>query len=105
VLAFSVSRRTREMGIRMALGASARDVTRLILKQGGRQIIVGLVLGLVIAFGLTGVIRILMFEVAPRDPPVFAVVVLVIMAVGLLASLVPARRATGVQPVVALKSE
>ena len=105
VLAFSVSRRTRELGIRMALGASARDVTRLILKQGGRQIVVGLALGLMIAFGLTGVIRILMFEVAPRDPPVFAVVVLVIMAVGLLASLVPARRATGVQPVVALKSE
>lgn len=105
VLAFSVSRRTRELGIRMALGASARDVTRLILRQGGRQIVVGLVLGLAIAFGLTGVIRILMFEVAPRDPPVFAVVVLVIMGVGLLASLIPARRATGVQPVVALKSE
>ncbi len=105
VLAFSVSRRTRELGIRMALGASARDVTRLILRQGGRQIVVGLVLGLVIAFGLTGVIRILMFEVAPRDPPVFAVVVLVILAVGLLASLVPARRATGVAPVVALRSE
>ena len=105
VLAFSVSRRTREMGIRMALGASARDVTRLILKQGGRQIIVGLVLGLMIAFGLTGVIRILMFEVAPRDPPVFAVVVLVIMGVGLLASLIPARRATAVAPVVALRSE
>jgi ABC-type antimicrobial peptide transport system permease subunit len=105
VLAFSVSRRTREMGIRMALGASGGDVTRLVVRQGVRQIVVGLLAGLVIAFGLTRVIRILMFEVKPQDPPVFGLVVLLIAGVGLLASLIPARRAVRVQPVVALRSE
>ncbi|HTL04535.1 MAG TPA: ABC transporter permease [Gemmatimonadales bacterium] len=105
VLSFSVSRRTREMGIRMALGANARDVVRLVLRQGGLQLAFGLTLGLVIAFLLTKVIAILMFEIAPRDPPVFALVVLLITGVGLLASLVPARRATGVEPVTALRHE
>jgi len=105
VLSFSVSRRTREMGIRMALGASARDVIRLVVRQGGLQLAFGLGLGLAIAFLLTKVIGVLMFEVAPRDPPVFTLVVVLITAVGLLASLVPARRATGVEPVTALRHE
>ncbi len=105
VLSFSVSRRMKEMGIRMALGASARDVIRLVMRQGGKQIAVGLGLGLLAAYGLTRVIGILMFEVQPRDPPVFAMVVLVIAAVGMLASLVPARRATRAQPTVALRHE
>jgi len=105
VLSFSVSRRMKEMGIRMALGASARDVIRLVMRQGGKQIAVGLGLGLLAAYGLTRVIGILMFDVQPRDPPVFAVVVLVIAAVGMLASLVPARRATRAQPTVALRHE
>jgi predicted permease len=105
VLSFSVSRRMREMGIRMALGASARDVIRLVLRQGGTQLAFGLGLGLLIALGLTRVIGILMFEVTPRDPPVFLLVVLIISAVGLLASLVPARRATRTHPVLALRSE
>ena len=105
VLSFSVSRRTREMGIRMALGASARDVVRLVMRQGGIQLGIGLLLGLLMAFGLTRVIGVLMFEVTPRDPPVFLLVVLIITAVGLLASLVPARRATRTQPVVALRAE
>jgi len=105
VLSFAVSRRTREMGIRMALGASARDVVRLVLRQGGLQLVFGLTLGLAIALLLTKVIGILMFEVAPRDPPVFALVVALIAAVGVLASLVPARRATGVEPVTALRHD
>jgi ABC-type antimicrobial peptide transport system permease subunit len=105
VLSFSVSRRMKEMGIRMALGANAQDVIRLILRQGGKQIAVGLVLGLLAAFGLTRVIGILMFEVTPRDPPVFTMVVLIIAAVGVLASLVPARRATRAEPTVALRYE
>lgn len=105
VLSFSVSRRMKEMGIRMALGADAQDVIRLILRQGGKQIAVGLVLGLIAAFGLTRVIGILMFEVTPRDPPVFTMVVLIIAAVGVLASLVPARRATRAEPTVALRYE
>jgi len=103
VLSFSVSRRMREMGIRMALGASGRDVIRLVLRQGGKQIAVGLVFGLLAAYGLTRVIGLLMFEVTPRDPQVFTMVVLVITAVGTLASLVPARRATRTQPTVALR--
>jgi predicted permease len=105
VLSFSVSRRMKEMGIRMALGANAQDVIRLILRQGGKQIAVGLVLGLLAAFGLTRVIGVLMFEVAPRDPPVFTMVVLIIAGVGVLASLVPARRATRAEPTVALRYE
>jgi putative ABC transport system permease protein len=105
VLSFSVSRRMKEMGIRMALGASGGDVVRLVLRQGGKQIAVGLVFGLLAAYGLTQVIGILMFEVTPRDPPVFTMVVLIIIAVGILASLVPARRATQAQPTVALRHE
>ncbi len=105
VLSFSVSRRTREMGIRMALGAKASDVIRLVVRQGGMQLGLGLGVGLLIALLLTKVIGILMFEVAPRDPPVFTLVVLIIAGVGLLASLIPARRATGVEPVTALRHE
>ena len=105
VLSFSVSRRTKEMGIRMALGASARDVIRMVMLQGGRQLAVGLSLGLVVAYGLTRVIGILMFEITPQDPPVFTTVVVIITGVGLLASLVPARRATRTQPTVALRYE
>ena len=105
VLSFSVSRRTREMGIRMALGADAHDVVRLVLRQGGVQLAFGLGIGLLLALGLTRVIGFLMFEVTPRDPPVFALVLLTIAAVGLLASLVPARRATRTHPVVALRAE
>jgi predicted permease len=105
VLSFSVSRRVREMGIRMALGANARDVVRLVVWQGGRRIMVGLALGLVLAYGLTRVIRILMFETTPQDPPVFTIVVVVIAATGLLASFIPANRATRVDPAVALRYE
>jgi ABC-type antimicrobial peptide transport system permease subunit len=105
VLAFSVNRRMRELGIRMALGANARDVIRLVVKQGGIQLAVGLALGIVMAYGLTRIIALLMFEVTPQDPPVFTIVVIVIAVAGLLASLVPARRATGVNPIVALRYE
>lgn len=105
VLSFSVSRRIREMGIRMALGASPKDVVRLIVGQGGRQLGIGLAIGLVMAFGLTRAIGFIMFEVTPQDPPVFTMVVLIISSVGLLASLIPARRATLAQPVAALRTE
>jgi len=105
VLSFSVSRRTKEMGIRMALGANAGDVIRLVMAQGSKQLAIGLAVGLILAYGLTRVIGILMFEVTPQDPPVFTVVVVVIGAVGLLASLVPARRATRTQPTAALRYE
>jgi len=105
VLSFSVSRRMREMGIRMALGASARDVIRLVMRQGIMQLAIGLSIGLMMAYGLTRVIGILLFQTTPQDPPVFTGVVLVITAVGLLASLVPARRATRAEPAAAIRYE
>ncbi|MBI4419875.1 MAG: ABC transporter permease [Gemmatimonadetes bacterium] len=105
LLAFSVSRRVREMGIRMALGASAGDVLRMILGQGARQTAVGLTIGLVLAFALSRLVRIIMFEVEPSDPLVFGSIGLVIAMVGLAASWVPARRATAVDPMVALRYE
>ena len=105
VLAFSVNRRVQEMGIRMALGANARSVIRLVLRDGAIQLGVGLTLGLGLAFGVSNVVATLMFDVQPRDLSVFGTVVAVIAAVGVFASLVPARRATRVSPMVALRSE
>lgn len=105
VLSFSVSRRIREMGIRMALGAAPRDVIRLVVRQGGRQLVIGLVAGLLLAYGLTRVLGFLMFEMSPQDPPVFVAVTLLIGVVGLCASLVPARRATLAEPTAALRAE
>ena len=75
------------------------------ISPAGQQIAVGLAFGLLAAYGLTRIIVILMFEVTPRNPPVFAMVVLIIAAVGILASLVPARRATRTPPTVALRHE
>lgn len=105
VLSFSVSRRLREMGIRMALGASPKQVIRMVVRQGTRQLGIGLGIGLVVAYFLTKALAIIMFEVAPQDPPVLILVVLTITAVGILASLIPARRATLAQPVAALRTE
>jgi predicted permease len=103
VLAFSVSRRITEMGIRMALGAGGRQVMRLILRQGAHQIGIGLALGLALAWGVSRVAQLVMYEVQPRDPTVFGAVVITIVIVGLVASWVPARRATRVDPMVALR--
>jgi predicted permease len=105
VLSFSVSRRTQEMGIRMALGAETRQVVRLILRQGVTQLAIGLGIGLVMAAGLSSVVGILMYRVNPRDPAVFGGVLALIVTVGLAAALVPALRATRVDPAVALRSD
>jgi predicted permease len=105
VLSFSVSRRTQEMGIRMALGAEGRQVIRLILRQGVMQLAVGLGIGLVMAAGLSSVVGILMYRVNPRDPAVFGGVLALVVTVGLVAALVPALRATRVDPMVALRSD
>jgi ABC-type antimicrobial peptide transport system permease subunit len=105
VLSFSVSRRIREMGIRMALGAGPKQVVRLVVGQGARQLALGLGMGLLLAFGVTRVIGFLMFEVTPQDPPVFTGVTLLIATVGLLASFIPARQATLAQPSAALRAE
>ena len=103
VLAFSVSRRIQEMGIRMALGANAKNVIRLILREGVVQLGIGLTVGLAMAFGVSNVIGMVLFDVEPRDPVVFGTTVAVIALVGIVASFVPARRATRVDPMVALR--
>lgn len=105
VMSFSVSRRAREVGIRMALGAQARDVVRMIFGQGFLQLAIGMTLGLAMAFGISQVMKVILFQVEPRDPVIFGGVALVLTLVGLLACLVPARRATLVDPLVALRSE
>ena len=105
VMAFSVSRRTREVGIRMALGARGADVVRMIFRQGLWQLGVGLVAGLALALGVSRLLTIILFDVQPRDPVVFGGVVAVLLTAGLLACLVPARRATRVDPLVALRAD
>jgi putative ABC transport system permease protein len=105
VMAFSVSRRTREVGIRMALGAQARDVVRLILGQGALQLGVGMTIGIAFAFGISQLLKIILFQVQPRDPAIFGGVVAVLVVVGFVACLVPAKRATMVDPLVALRSD
>jgi ABC-type antimicrobial peptide transport system permease subunit len=105
VMAFSVSRRVREMGIRMALGATAGDVVRLVCRQGLAQIVIGMSLGLLAGSALVRIARSMLFEVQPSDPAVFALVASVLGAAALLACLVPALRATRVDPLVALRSD
>ena len=105
VLSFTVSRRTQEMGIRMALGAASRDVIALVVRQGAGQLGIGLGIGLVLAFGVTRVVALLMYQVDPQDPMVFGGVVSLIVLVGMAASYFPARRATSVNPVQALRAE
>lgn len=105
VMSFSVSRREREVGIRMALGASAAHVLRLILNGGVRQLAIGLVLGLLLAAAIARVMTVILFDVKPLDPVVFGGVALVLAATGALACLIPARRAARVDPSDAMRSE
>jgi len=105
VISFSVNERTREIGIRMALGAKRGDVLRMVLGLGMRVSAIGIVAGLGIAFAVTRLLRTLLFEVSTTDPKTFAVVVALLTLVALLACYLPARRATKVDPLVALRSE
>ena len=105
VMSASVSNRTTEMGIRMALGAQGRDVLRLVLKQGAIQVGIGMALGLVLAALLSRGLEIILFQVEPWDPFVFVLIAVVLAAVGMLASYIPALRATRVDPAVALRYE
>jgi predicted permease len=105
VMSFSVSRRVREVGIRMALGAQGRDVVRMIFRQGAWQLGLGLVLGLGLAAVVAQSMQVILFDVQPRDPITFGSVAVVLAIAGLTACLVPARRATRVDPLVALRAD
>ena len=105
VMSYSVTRRTQEMGIRMALGAARIDVVRLVLRQAMLVAVAGTVCGVAAAFVLSRFMANLLFGVRPNDPVTYGIVVTLLIAVAALASYVPARRATRVDPVRALRWE
>jgi putative ABC transport system permease protein len=105
VLAYFVSQRARELGIRLALGARPGEIFRLVVGQGMRPVAIGAVVGLIAAAGLTTFMQSLLFGVKPVDPPTFAVAIATLAAISFVACAVPARRATRVDPIVALRDE
>ena len=105
VTAYTVAQRTREIGIRVALGAQRREVLRLILRQGMALIAGGVVLGIAASIGLTRFLSSLLFDVSPTDPFTFALVIMLLVAAALMACWIPARRAMNVDPMVALRHE
>jgi putative ABC transport system permease protein len=105
VLAYSVSRRTREIGVRMALGAKIADVLTLVMRQGLLLVAFGMALGLAGALALTRLLRGFLYEISALDPLTFVCVVFLLAVVSVLACWLPARRATRVDPMVALRHE
>jgi putative ABC transport system permease protein len=105
VMNYSLTLRTREIGLRMALGAQHREVLMLMLKQGLRLTLIGTAIGLAGALALTRLMSSLLFGVDAADPATFAVMVLLLIAVSMFACYLPARRATRIDPLIALRSE
>jgi putative ABC transport system permease protein len=105
VISYSVSRRTHEIGIRMALGARPRDVLLLVVRQGMTLALVGVVIGLTVAFAVTGVLKKLLFELSVTDPSTFMLIAALMLGVAFLACYLPARGATKVDPMIALRQE
>lgn len=105
LLAYSVAQRTGEFGIRLALGASGADILKLVIGQGMRLVVIGLLAGLIASLALTRLLEKLLFGVSTTDPLTFGLVALLLTAVALLACYVPARRATKVDPLIVLRAE
>jgi ABC-type antimicrobial peptide transport system permease subunit len=105
VIAYAVQQRTHEIGIRIALGACPGDVRRMVLLEGTRLVALGIFLGVVGALALTPLLGSLLYGVKPTDPGIFSIAVLLLAAVALLATYIPARWATQVDPTVALRWE
>src|SRR5262249_39731111 len=105
VMAYAVSRRTHEMGIRMALGASAREIRGMVLADSGKLVAAGLILGSLAAFFLTKFLQKQLYGVSATDPATFAAVAAILAIAAMLASYLPARKATRVDPMLALREE
>jgi putative ABC transport system permease protein len=105
VIAYAVSQRTHEIGLRMALGAGSADVVRMVLSQGMTPVLLGVALGLIGAFATTRVLSSMLYEVSVIDPVTYAVVPVILLATALVASYVPARRAVRIDPGTALRNE
>ena len=105
VLSYVVSQRTREIAVRMALGAEASTVRRMVVLQGGRVALIGVGIGIVAALAVTGVLKSLLFGVQALDAPTFVAMSMVMLAVALVASYLPALRASSVDPNTALRLE
>jgi putative ABC transport system permease protein len=105
VISYTASQRTHELGIRLALGATTRDVLRLIMGQGLRLSLIGLMIGLSGSFALMRALKTLLFGVSAADPLTFAASALLLLAVSLLACWLPARRAAKVDPLTALRQD
>jgi putative ABC transport system permease protein len=104
-VAYTVEQRTGEIGVRMALGAQTHDVLRLILKQGMSPVVIGLAIGIVSAFALGRLIASQLYEVSAHSPALLAIATILLATIALIACLLPARRATLVDPIQALRTE